>query len=71
MEHSEFSELSGRLNTISRLLAVSIIDGKKQSDQIRLLSKAGLEPKEIADIIGTSSNTVRVTLSTMRKRGQV
>jgi DeoR/GlpR family transcriptional regulator of sugar metabolism len=32
-----------------------------------VLTRAGLKPKEIADILGTSSNTVRVELVALRK----
>jgi DNA-binding CsgD family transcriptional regulator len=33
-----------------------------------MLSSAGFQPKEIAEICGTTANTVRVALSTIRKK---
>lgn len=60
--------LGTKLDTIIKLLALSVGEGKKQVDRIRLLSAAGLTPKDIAEAIGTTSNTVRVALSTLRKR---
>jgi len=59
--------LTERLDTLIQLFAVALIDKKKQRDQIRLLSLAGLKPARIAEIIGTSRNTVNVALSNMRR----
>lgn len=59
-----------KLTTIIKLLAVSLAEGKTQTEKIRILSTAGLAPKEIAEILGTTPNTVRVALSGLRKRGK-
>ena len=58
-----------RLDRIIRLLAASIAADKSQRERIRLLSSAGLAPQEIAQALGTTSNTVRVALVAIRKRG--
>jgi len=58
-----------RLDRIIRLLAASIAADKPQRERIRLLSSAGLAPQEIAQALGTTSNTVRVALVAIRKRG--
>ncbi len=55
------------LDQIRRILAVLATKGLKQRQQIALLSQAGLRPKDIADLLGTSSNTVRVELVALRK----
>jgi len=60
-------ELLGR---IANLLAVLVTDGKTQTEAILRLAHAGYAPKEIADFLGTTSNTVRVTLSTKRAAGR-
>jgi len=39
----------------------------KQREQIVLLNRAGLQPKDIAELLNTSSNTVRVELVALRK----
>jgi len=57
-----------KLDKLIRLIAFSLIMDKTQNEQISLLSKAGFQPKEIAEIIGTSGNTVRVYLSKMKRR---
>jgi DNA-binding CsgD family transcriptional regulator len=41
--------------------------GQTQKDQILALSTAGFGPKEIAELLATTSNTVNVALSTSRK----
>ncbi len=62
--------IAAKLDTIIKLLALSAGEGKKQVERIRLLSAVGLTPKEIAGAIGTTPNTVRVALSTLRKRSR-
>jgi len=66
---ASLDELSRQLTVLIRLTAISVTDGKKQTDQILALSRAGLAPRDIADILGTSPNTVSVELSRLRKAG--
>lgn len=56
-----------KLDQLLRVLAISVTNGLKQNEQIALLNRAGFPPKEIADIVGTTSNTVNVRLSDLRK----
>lgn len=63
----DLNALNDRVDTLIKLVASGLIEGKTQRKQIQLLSKAGLSPQEIAEFIGTSPNTVRVELSVMRK----
>lgn len=56
-----------KLDILIKLTAVNIVQNKDFKEQVRLLSSIGLQPKEIADILGKTSNNVRVTLSTLRK----
>jgi DNA-binding CsgD family transcriptional regulator len=56
-----------KLDQILRILAAAATTGMKQREQIALLNRAGLQPKDIADLLGTSSNTVRVELVGLRK----
>lgn len=56
-----------RIEVLTKLVAISIVQGKKQRDQIRLLSIAGMSPSEIAELLGTTTNTVNVALSGLRK----
>lgn len=65
-DHS--AEILERLNQIFKMLAIVATGDLRQRDRIALLSKVGLSPKEIAELLGTSSNTVRVELVSIRKK---
>lgn len=56
-----------KLDRVLRLLGVIAVKGLSQSEQIAMLSEFGFTPTEIARIVGTTPNTVRVTLVGIRK----
>jgi hypothetical protein len=56
------------LRKTNRLLAAIATRDLPQVYQISLLSRIGLQPSEIADIVGTTANTVRVVLVSVRKK---
>lgn len=61
--------LLAKLDTLIRLQATSMVDRfETQKERIVFLSKAGLQPKEVGDILGVSANSVSVTLSQIRKK---
>jgi DNA-binding NarL/FixJ family response regulator len=47
---------------------MALIKEITQARKIEILSSVGLAPKEIAEILGTTPNTVSVTLSGIRKK---
>lgn len=54
------------------LLALLLVQERKQPEQIALLSRAGFRPLEIAGLLGTTPNTVSVQLSLQkREKGAV
>ncbi len=55
---------------IARLLALSLPESINQDEKIKILDDVGVLPKEIAIILGTTSNVVSVTLNRIRKKGQ-
>lgn len=58
-----------RLDTIIRLQArIAVTHLDTQKDKIVFLGDAGLGPKAIAEILGTSANTANVTLVQARKK---
>lgn len=62
------SQVIEKLDTLVRLQAAALSDRfKTAKDKILFLSGAGLAPKLIADILGTTPNFVNVTLSKARK----
>jgi DNA-directed RNA polymerase specialized sigma24 family protein len=63
------SRIETKLNTMIKLLALSAISSSQPlRDQAIQLQRAGLAPKEIAALCGTTPNTVSVALSMAKKR---
>ena len=56
------------LETLCRLLALNLMQGKNKREQTELLARAGMNRWEIAELVGTTPNTVSVQLSVARKR---
>jgi hypothetical protein len=50
-----------------RLLGIIAVRDFPQMRQIAILSRVGFSPKEIGEVIGTTANTVRVALVSIRK----
>ena len=67
MTSQQFDDIASELRRIGRLLTLLVTKDLSQKDKIALLSTAGLQPKEIAELIGTTPNTVSVTLAQIRK----
>ncbi|HUF54654.1 MAG TPA: hypothetical protein VMR52_12900 [Dehalococcoidia bacterium] len=62
------TETLDRLDKLIRLVSILVTRDMSQKDQITMLSKAGFQPKDIADLISTTPHTVSVTLSELKKR---
>lgn len=61
-------DISEKLEILIKLQAAALTNAMDSSkDKIVFLSKAGLRPTLIAEIVGTTTNHVNVTLSTARK----
>lgn len=58
-----------KLDQALKLLGMMAVKGLSQTEQIATLSRIGLPPKDIADVLGTTANTVRVSLVSIRKAG--
>lgn len=57
-----------KLDVLIRLSALNLIrEMEVQKEQIAVLSDAGFQPKQIADMLGTTSNSVRVALHGIKK----
>ena len=50
------------------LLALILVQERKQPEQISLLNRAGFRPMEIAALLGTTSNTVSVQISLQKQK---
>lgn len=68
----ELKAINKKLEMANRLLAQQLVDGKGVVEGAPLLRKMGMMPAEIAEVFGTTANTVRVAVSqqkTKKKRG--
>ena len=68
MNDANMQLLLGKLDAIIKLLVIDVTQGKDQTEQIRLLSHVGFQPKNIAEMLGTTANNVSVRLSSLRKK---
>ena len=72
-ETDPMTKVASKLDTLIRLVAMDVASrGHSLKDKAVLLQRAGLAPREIAALLGTTPNTVSVALSTAkrgRKRG--
>jgi DNA-binding NarL/FixJ family response regulator len=70
MSANENNELLEELRLITRLLIWAITkDEADQKSKIIILNKIGLKPTQIAEHLGTTANTVSVTLNAIKKKG--
>jgi DNA-binding CsgD family transcriptional regulator len=60
-------EILEELKKATRLMSVIATQGLTQRDQIAALARVGFTPKETAELLGTTPNTVSVYLSAIRK----
>jgi hypothetical protein len=56
----DHADISAQLDALIRLTAVSVLGGKTGGEAIDLLARAGLDNELIADLVGTTKETVRV-----------
>lgn len=63
----EDKEIITLLEEISALLTIQVKRGISQSTLIREMGELGIQPKRIAELVGTTANTVRVALHHIKK----
>ncbi len=68
MANNTIEDILNELKKANKLLALIALEKlENQKDKILALDKIGFTPKDIAEIVGTTSNSVSVTLSKSRK----
>lgn len=63
-------EILVRLDALIKLSTISSMKDQTQKEKIILLDSVGFGPKQISETLNTSSNTVNVALSNLRKKTQ-
>ena len=61
-------DIKKKLDTLIRLTAIQVIEGKDYRDQVSSLYKAGLSSKDIASLTNKSKSNVRATMHYIRKQ---
>ena len=64
------NDLTNEIKKMNKLLVLIFTKDMSQTNAISFLSKSGFQPKEIADLLGTTSNTVSVVLNKLKKNGK-
>ena len=67
MDDSQFNEILKRFDVVIRLLVLNLPENISQPNKIDILSKMDIPPKEIANILGVTSNTVSIALHRIKK----
>ena len=70
MDESQLKTVEKKLDTLIKLIAVDAVRGREFREQVRVLDQAGLQPKQIAELLNKSPNNISVTLTYLRKQGK-
>lgn len=68
MSEQLLHEISKKLDSLMVLVAMFVIKGMKPNEAILTLNAAGLDRNVIAELVGTTPNTVSVRLSEAKAR---
>jgi DNA-binding NarL/FixJ family response regulator len=67
-KEATLSDLLTQMKMTNRLLAAQLFSRMQQNEIVHLLSSTGASNSEIADVLGTTPNTVKVTLHRLKTR---
>ena len=67
MDAEDISELGRKLDIVMRLLAFQLEDGMTGAEAAPLLNRLGMGNSDIADVIGSTTKTVRARISESKK----
>lgn len=67
MEDTHSDQILERLDTLARLLALELTEGKTATEGIRLLKLAGFDNKTVAQLLNVKPEAVRAISSALRR----
>jgi hypothetical protein len=70
MNNVQFEKLDRKMDLVLKMLAIDKLYGKKQIEQVAILTELGMETGEIASIIGIKSSSVSAQQIQWRKRSK-
>ncbi|RLI40315.1 hypothetical protein DRO69_13060 [Candidatus Bathyarchaeota archaeon] len=68
MSEKTLEKILKKMDVLIKLVAINMLKNKNLTEQVEILSEIGLQPKQIASILGTDSSTVRTLKSRVKKR---
>ena len=71
MDDPESNLILTELRKISKLLVLNLNQDRSQNELIAAMSKIGFQPKEIAELLGTTSNTVSVAKAKAKSKSNI
>ena len=71
MSDDILKSMDSRLKLITKLIAIDVVKGRTFQEQVKLLYNVGMQPFEIAECLGKTSNNVRVAVHVLKKKKEV
>jgi hypothetical protein len=71
MSGEDIKRVCDRLDILIKLSVANIISNMEYDDQVRILSSAGFQPKEIAEFLDRTPNAISIKLTELRKKRSV
>lgn len=67
IEPKQLKQLTNRLDALIRMTVLGLPDTVTDDTKVKILSDMGFQPNEIAPMVGSTANAVRVRLHRLRK----
>jgi len=64
---NELQELNSKIDVLTKMIAVTLSKDLEQAEAIRLLSKSGMSPKAIAELLDITANAVSIAIHRIKK----
>ncbi len=70
MDQSQFEMVDRKMDLILKMLAIDKLYGKKQIEQVAILTSLGMRPSEIASVLGIKTSSVGAQQIHWRERSK-
>ena len=70
MDQPQFERLDRKMDLVLKMLAIDKLHGKKQVDQVAILTNFGMRPSEIASVLGIKTENVTAQKAQIKKRSR-
>lgn len=68
LEQEQLKAITSRLDALIRLTVLGLPETVSEDTMVSVLSQMGFQPNEIATMIGSTANAVRIRLHRIRKK---